>query len=76
MKIGALIEKKEYDKDHVCKTPGAVYSTKIHDDGLSIHVKLPKGINIPEDDGQELEVDLHYALEKVLHRLFKEKKNG
>jgi hypothetical protein len=75
MKLAKLIEKKEYDKDHVCKTPGAIYSTKLKDDGLSIHVSLPKGIKTPDSevDSLELEVDLHYAIEKVLQRLFKRK---
>jgi restriction endonuclease len=66
-----LVEKKAYDKDHVCETPGAVYSTTIHDEGLTIHVKLPKKIDIPEDAGKELEVDLHYAIEKVLRKFWK-----
>jgi hypothetical protein len=66
-----LVEKKAYDKDHVCETPGAVYSTTIHDGGLSIKVKLPKKISISDDAGKELEVDLHYAIEKVLRKFWK-----
>lgn len=70
MKINEL---KEYDPKHKCLTPGAVYST--HQDGhkLTLKVKLPKDITLPEseEDAQELEVDLHYAIEKVLKRLWK-----
>jgi hypothetical protein len=72
MKISQLLERKDYDPDHKCLTPGAVFSTHQNGRELTITVKFPKHIELPEkvEDAQELEVDLHYALEKVLKRLF------
>lgn len=71
-----LSEKKEYGKEHECLTPGAVYSTEMHGNKLKITVELPTEIELPssEKDSKELEVDLHYAIEKILKRLWKEKK--
>jgi hypothetical protein len=68
-----LDELKDYDEEHKCKTPGAMYATKFHDDSIGIRITLPKGITVPGKEAavQELEVDLHYAIEKVLARLFK-----
>lgn len=62
-----LIEK--YDKDHKCKTPGAIYSTEIHEHSISITVKLPNDIEITGDP-KDIESDLHYAIEKVLDKFF------
>jgi hypothetical protein len=73
MLIKELMEMKDYDPDHKCLTPGAMFTT--HQDGhmLTLKVKLPKHISLPdsEEDAQELEVDLHYAIEGVLKRLWK-----
>ena len=69
-----LSEKKEYDKKHKCLTPGAVYSTGMHGQKLTISIELPKDISLPasEEDSKELEVDLHYAIERVMKRLWKD----
>lgn len=73
--LTALQEKKEYDKEHECLTPGAVYNTEMHDGMLTVSVKLPAEIPLPssEEGAKELEVDLHYAVERVLKRLWKAK---
>jgi hypothetical protein len=68
MLLKNLIEK--YDKDHTCLTPNAIYSTTIHDNEVTTKVKLPKDIIIPEKDVEDLESDLHYAIEKVLKKFF------
>jgi hypothetical protein len=70
MLINQLFE--DYDKKHKCKTPGAIYSTKIKDDLVSITVKLPKGVEVdlPDNEMVDLESDLHYAIEQVLAQFF------
>jgi hypothetical protein len=75
MLLKDLLEKKEYDKEHECLTPGAVYSTDMHENMLTISVELPAEIPLPssEEEAKELEVDLHYAIERVLKRLWKAK---
>jgi hypothetical protein len=75
MLIKDLLEKKEYDKEHECLTPGAVYGTEMHENTLTISVQLPVEISLPssEEEAKELEVDLHYAVERVLKRLWKVK---
>jgi hypothetical protein len=66
-----LLLSEKYDKDHKCKTPGAIYSTEFHSNSITVKVKLPKSINIPDDESEDLESDLHYAIEKVLAKFFK-----
>lgn len=70
MKIQELIEKTNYKTDHKCLTPGAIYSTEFHEDEISISIKLPKDIEISKQHSEDLEVKLHYAVEKVLKELF------
>lgn len=69
MRLFEVLDKK-YDKDHVCKTPGAIYSTEFHGRNITINIKLPKDIEIPDEDLDDLEVAGHYALEKVLAKYF------
>lgn len=73
MSFSLFLERLEYDKNHTCLTPGAVYSTTLHEKSIDISISLPKDIDMPDDPvkAKELEVDLHYALEKILARLFK-----
>ena len=70
MLLKNLIER--YDQDHKCKTPGAIYTITIHEDEITAKVKLPKGINIPTKDANDLESDFHYAVEAVLAKFFNE----
>ena len=72
MKMTDLLVEK-YDKKHKCKTPGAIYSVKIHEKKVSIKVEMPKDVDIDvdEDEAVDLEADLHYAVEKVLAKFFK-----
>ena len=69
MLLKQLTEK--YDKDHICKTPDAIYSTTFHDKSVTTKIKLPKNITIPESDMNDVEADLHYAIEKILAKYFK-----
>lgn len=65
MKIKELMEK--YDKNHKCLTPGTIYKIKIHSDNISIKLDLPKTVNeLSESQSEDMESDLHYAIEKVL----------
>jgi hypothetical protein len=70
MKLVQLGERSYYRKEHTCKTPDAVYSTKISGDTVSISVKLPFDLELTKDKSEKLEADLHYAVEKVLSSLF------
>lgn len=71
MNVRELLE--GYDPDHVCKTPDAIYSAHFGDNAVGIKVKLPKSVKLPEGKHKldDLEADLHYAVEKVLAKLFK-----
>jgi hypothetical protein len=70
MKLVQLAERSYYRKNHTCKTPDAVYSTKIGGDTVSISVKLPFDLELTKDKSKKLEADLHYAVEEVLSSLF------
>ena len=61
---------EKYDKNHKCLTPDAIYTTTFHDKSVITKVKFPKGISIPEKDMDDVEADLHYAIEKVLAKFF------
>ena len=69
MKLIELFEK--YDKKHKCKTPGTIYKTKIHSDHILIRLNLPKNVKeLAEDKTEDLESDLHYAIENVLAKYY------
>lgn len=60
-----LLEK--YKKNHKCKTPGTIYKIKIHSKSISIKLDLPDDVkDLTETDSEDMEADLHYAIEKVL----------
>ena len=69
MRLTEILTEK-YKKDHECKTPDANYTIEIHDDEVSIKVKLPKSVDTDDLAPLDLEADLHYAVEKVLSKLF------
>ncbi len=70
MQITELFE--GYKKHHKCKTPDAIFTTRIQDHKVTVSVKLPKHIELPESEQEltDLEADLHYAVEKVLAKFF------
>lgn len=70
MKLSHLVERNHYDPEHICKTPGAIYSTSIHEQIVSVSVKLPFELTLTRDQSEKLEADLHYAVEKVIAPLF------
>ncbi len=61
-----------YDKEHKCLTPGAMYSTEVKEKSVKVKVTLPKGvvIDLSRKKNDDLEADLHYAVEKVLAQFF------
>lgn len=70
MKLKEILSEK-YDKEHKCKTPGTIYKIKIHQDNVSIKLDLPKNIKeVSEKQSEDLESDLHYAIEKVLAKYY------
>jgi hypothetical protein len=70
MKLKELLIEK-YDKKHKCLTPGTIYKTKIHSDHISIRLNLPEKVKeISKEDSEDLEADIHYALEKVLAKYY------
>jgi len=70
MKLSQLTEKSYYKKGHDCKTPGSIYSTKISGKTISVKVELPFETNLTKDKSEKMEAELHYAIEKVLSKLF------
>lgn len=69
MLIRELIE--GYKKDHECLTPGTIYKTSFHDDHITIRLDLPKKVQDVEiKNYDDLEADLHYAVEKVLKKYY------
>lgn len=62
---------EKYKENHKCKTPNAIYSTNIHTDSIEIKIKLPMKVDLSKEESEDLESDLHYAIEKELARLFK-----
>lgn len=63
-----------YKKGHKCKTPDAVYSSNISKRKVRMTVKTPFDLDLTDKQADDLEADLHYAIEKVLASLFKDKK--
>jgi hypothetical protein len=54
-----------------CQTPGAMFSTKITDQSVSVHVDLPHPLDLTEPEAGQLEANLHNAVELVLARYFR-----
>lgn len=70
MKLQELLTEK-YDKKHKCLTPGTIYKTKIHSDHISIRLNFPDKIkDISANESEDLESDIHYALEKVIAKYY------
>jgi len=73
MLLSELLE--GYDKNHKCQTPGTIYKTSFHDDHINIKLNLPKSVkDVKIKDYDDLEADLHYAIEKVLKKYYFSKK--
>jgi hypothetical protein len=69
MKLKELCE--GYDPKHKCQTPGTIYKTKFHGGRISIALELPKSVqHIDIVNYDDVEADIHYALEKVLKRYY------
>ena len=69
MLLKELITEK-YDPKHKCLTPGAIYSTEIHSDTINVSISLPMSLQLSAKQSEDLEADIHYAIESVLARLF------
>ena len=70
MKLSELLNEK-YDKDHTCLTPGTIYHIDIHSDKVEIVLNLPDDVNeITEVSSDNLESEIHYALEKIISNYF------
>ena len=72
MRISEIIN-EGYKKGRKCKTPDAVYSSTITKRNVKMSVKTPFELELTEKQADDLEADLHYAIEKVLAPLFKKK---
>ncbi len=72
MKLAHLTMEAEYDREHKCLTPGAIYSTEVHGTDITVSVQLPEKIQLPisTEEAKQLEIDLHYAIEQVLRKFF------
>jgi hypothetical protein len=62
---------QDFDPNHVCKTPDAIFTTHFHDETISVSVKLPFVPRLSsEAEFTAIEAQLHYAIEGVLAQLF------
>lgn len=66
MKLKELFE----GNDAKCKTLRSVYSTRLHDKHANITVSYGKKIKMSKKEAEDLESDLHYAIEKVLAKFY------
>lgn len=70
MIIKELLTEK-YDKDHKCLTPGTIYKINLHDDHVSIRLNFPDDVKeVDESKMEDLESELHYAIEKVIAKYY------
>lgn len=63
---------EEYDSEHVCQTPDTMYNISVHPDELKISIKIPKSNQQSHstDTSEEIESDLHYAIEPVVNKWY------
>ena len=54
-----------------CQTPGLVYTTQIHDTGLTVVVNFNRVNYFTEDEAEILDANIHNALELVLAPYFR-----
>jgi hypothetical protein len=71
MKFSQIVKVTDYDPEHECETPGAIYSSYLSKDTVKMSVKLPFDLELNKDDSTKLEAQLHYAVEKILSSFFK-----
>lgn len=53
-----------------CQTPDAVFSTRISSGGVEIKVTFPHDVELDEHQAEQLEGNLHNAVELALAPLF------
>jgi hypothetical protein len=58
-----------------CKTPGSVFHIFVEDNEVGARVNLPFDLELEEEEYQELEDDIHDALEEILSKYFEEDKD-
>lgn len=54
-----------------CQTPGALFETHIDDSGISVTVDFGRKISLGEEAAEELEANIHNALELALSRYYR-----
>jgi hypothetical protein len=54
-----------------CQTPGTWFTTHINGDNIRINVELPFVLELPEEEAELLEKNIHNALELVLSLYFR-----
>ncbi len=70
MIINELLNEK-YEKNHKCLTPGTIYTIELHNNHVDIRLDLPDDINeVKENKMEDLESELHYAIEKVIAKYY------
>jgi hypothetical protein len=55
-----------------CKTPGSVFHIFVEDNEVGARVNLPFSLELEEEEYQELENNIHDALEEILSKYFEE----
>lgn len=56
-----------------CLTSGAIFSTHIKEDKISVNISLPFSIDLTKDEAVELETLMHNQMEIVLRPYFDKK---
>jgi len=63
---------KSPGEERECLTPGAIYDMDIRPDVVGVKVQLPMSIDITEEEAEELEEEMHDALEAILSKYFRD----
>jgi hypothetical protein len=63
---------EEYDSEHVCQTPDTVYSISVHSDKVTIGIEILRSNRQShfQDTSEEIESDLHYAIEPIINKWY------
>lgn len=54
-----------------CKTPGAIYSTRVTPDQSYVVITHPFDMSINKEMAKELEQEMHDAMEKIFAKFYK-----
>lgn len=71
-RMSSSADDNNVEKEHECKTPGAIYHITVSEEEISIKVDIPFELDLEEEGAEELEQEMHDAMEEILAKFFKE----